>query len=53
MSTVGGGSVPWGTQITIDFSPPTVLNTLHGTHDIPHVNHDTRHGTEHPPGYSR
>ena len=30
----GGCSVPWGTQITIDFSP-TVLNTLHGTHDIP------------------
>ena len=36
----GGCSVPWGTQITKDF-PPTVLNTLHGTHDIPH-------GTEHP-----
>ena len=41
MSTVGGYheyrggcSVPWGTQITKDF-PPTVLNTLHGTHDIP------------------
>ena len=33
MSTVGC-SVPWGTQITKDF-PPTVLNTLHGTHDIP------------------
>ena len=30
----GGCSVPWGTQITKDF-PPTVLNTLHGTHDIP------------------
>ena len=46
MSTVGGYheyrggcSVPWGTQITKDFSP-TVLNTLHGTHDIPHVHHD-------------
>ena len=30
----GGCSVPWGTQITKDF-PPTVLNTRHGTHDIP------------------
>ena len=36
----GGCSVPWGTQITKDFTPPTVLNTLHGTHDIPHVHHD-------------
>ena len=35
-----GCSVLWGTQITKDF-PPTVLNTLYGTHDIPH-------GTEHP-----
>ena len=42
----GGCSVPWGTQITKDF-PPTVLNTLHGTHDIPHVHHDI------PPQYSR
>ena len=41
----GGCSAPWGTQITKDF-PPTVLNTLHGTHDI-------SHGTEHPPRYSR
>ena len=38
----GGCSVLWGTQITKDF-PPTVLNTPHGTHDIPH-------GTEHPHG---
>ena len=30
----GGCSVPWGTEITKDFSP-TVLNTLHGTHNIP------------------
>ena len=42
----GGCSVPCGTQITKDF-PPTVLNTLHGTHDIPHVHHDILHGTEH------
>ena len=27
---------------------PTVLNTLHGTHDIPHVHHDIPHSTEHP-----
>ena len=37
----GGCSVPWGTQITKDFSP-------HGTHDSPHVHHDIFHGTEHP-----
>ena len=30
--------------------PPTVLNTLHGTHDIPHMHHDSPHGTEHPHG---
>ena len=40
----GGCSVPWGTQITIDFSP-TVLNTLHGTHDIP------PHASWYPPRY--
>ena len=28
------------------FEYPTVLNTPHGTHDIPH-------STEHPPRYSR
>ena len=28
----GECSVPWGTQKRF---PPTVLNTLHGTHDIP------------------
>ena len=27
---------------------PTVLNTSHGTHDIPHMHHDIPHGTEHP-----
>ena len=55
----GGCSVPWGTQITIDFSPhgtehpprysrypPTVLKiTQHGTHDIPTVL-NTPHGTQ-------
>ena len=48
MSTMGC-SVPWGTQITKDFSP-MVLNTLHDTHDIPHLHHDIPHGTEHPNG---
>ena len=38
-----------GTQIIKDF-PSTVLNTLHGTHDIPHVHHDIPHSTEHPHG---
>ena len=28
---------------------PTVLNTLHGTHDIPHVHHDIPHGTQDNP----
>ena len=32
---------------------PTVLNTLHGTHNIPHMHHDIPHGTEHTPRYSR
>ena len=27
---------------------PTVLNTPHGTQDIPHIYHDIPHGTEHP-----
>ena len=36
----GGCSVLWGTQITKDFSP-MVLNTLHSTHDIPHVHHES------------
>ena len=48
----GGCSVPWGTQITKDFSPK-VLNTLHGTHDIPPRASWYPHGTEHPPRYSR
>ena len=30
----GGCSVLWGTQITKDY-PPTILNTLHGTHESP------------------
>ena len=54
----GGCSVPWGTQITKDFSP-MVLNTLHGTHDIPtcimisptilNIPHGTQ---DNPPRYS-
>ena len=42
----GGCSVPWGTQITKDF-PPTVLNTLHGTHGI------LPRYSWYPPRYSR
>ena len=45
----GGCSVPWSTQITKDLSP-TVLNTLHGTHDIPNMHHGIPHGTEHSHG---
>ena len=38
---------------------PTALNTLYGTHDIPHgtepshCTHDIPHATEHPSWYSR
>ena len=28
------------------FDYPKVLNTLHGTHDIPHMYHDIPHGTQ-------
>ena len=48
MSTVGVFSTV-GYSNNKRFSP-TVLNTLHGTHDIPHVHHDIPHGTEHPHG---
>ena len=41
----GECSVPWGTQITKDFS-------LHST-EHPHGTHDIPHGTEYPPRYSR
>ena len=41
----GGCSVPWGKSLLL-FEYPTVLNTLHGTHDIPHMYHDI------PPRYS-
>ena len=30
----GGCSVPWGENLLL-FEYPTVLNTPHGTHDIP------------------
>ena len=30
----GGCSVPWGEK-SLSFEYPTVLNTPHGTHDIP------------------
>ena len=35
----GGCSVPWGENQLL-FEYPTVLNTPHGTHDIPHMHHD-------------
>ena len=35
----GGVQCRGGTQITKDFLP-TVLNTPHGTQDIPHMHHD-------------
>ena len=38
---------------TVLMISPTVLNTLHGTQDIPHIYHDIPHGTEHPSRYSR
>ena len=43
MSTLGVFST-MGYSNNKRFSP-TVLNTLHGTHDIPHVHHDIPHGT--------
>ena len=56
MSTVGGYheyrggcSVPWGTQITKDFSP-TVLNTLTVLMISPTCIMISPHGTEHPHG---
>ena len=51
MSTVGVFST-MGYSNNKRFSP-TVLNTLHGTHDIPHVHHAIPHDTEHSPRYSR
>ena len=36
----GGCSVPWGENLLL-FEYPTVLNTLHGTHDIPHMYHES------------
>ena len=50
MSTVGGYheyrgecSVPWGESLLL-FEYPTVLNTTHGTHDIPpHVSYPPRY----------
>ena len=41
----GGCSVPWGESLLL-FEYPMVLNTLHGTHDIPHMHHDIPHGTQ-------
>ena len=39
-----------GTQITEKILSPTVLNTPHGTQDIPHMHHGIPHGTDHPHG---
>ena len=41
----GGCSVQWGENLLL-FEYPTVLNTSHGTHDIPHMYHDIPHGTQ-------
>ena len=43
--TCGGYHEYRGVFSTVGYSnnkrfPPTVLNTLHGTHDIPHMHHD-------------
>ena len=57
----GGCSVPWGNLLLFEY--PTVLNTLHGTHDIPTCimispmvlkfqRMVSPYGTEHPPRYS-
>ena len=35
-----GGVQYHGGKIFYYSSSPTILNTLHGTHDIPHMNHD-------------
>ena len=63
ISTMGVSSVLGGVQYhgenLLLFEYPMVLNTLHGTHDIPHMYHDIPHGikitkdgiphtTEHP-----
>ena len=45
MSTVEGVQYRGGKSLLL-FEYPTVLNTLHGTHDIPHMHHDI------PPRYS-
>ena len=49
----GGYSVPWGCSVQwgkmfCNLNTSKVLNTLHGTHDIPHMYHDIPHSTEYP-----
>ena len=56
MSTVEGVQYRGGKSLLL-FEYPTVLNTPHGTHDIPHMYHDISHGTQIskdgiPPRYS-
>ena len=36
----GGCSIPWEDTIFCYLNTPTGLNTLHSTHDIPHMHHD-------------
>ena len=49
-----GTERPHGTYdipMCIMISPTVLKITPHGTQDIPHIYHDIRHGTEHPPRY--
>ena len=49
MSTMEGVQYRGGKNLLL-FEYPKVLNTPHGTQDIPHIYHDIPHGTEHPQG---
>ena len=53
MSTVEGVQYRGGKNLLL-FEYPTVLDTPHGTHDIPHGTQISKdgipHGTEHPQG---
>ena len=58
MIYVGGIMSTVGVFSTVGYSnnkrfSPMVLNTLHSTHDNPHMHHDMPQSTEHPPLYSR
>ena len=45
MSTVEGVQYRGGRSLLL-FEYPMVLNTPHGTHDIPHMHRDIPHGTQ-------